>query len=90
MSHTPDGPGDPPAPLTPPDPSDPDYRERLTRWLLDLRVALDDIDSVVNDMLRPVRERELGHAQHVTLYDDARQQAVQMLDWMMGSRRRMH
>ncbi len=81
MSHTPD---DPKSPPPPPDPTDPDFPKLLRRWLLDLRVAFDDIDSVMEDMRAPVREREFGHAQHARLYSEARGQIVQMLDYMMS------
>lgn len=72
-------PGDPGAP--PFDPKDP---EKLRRILLDLRVACDDIDSVVEDMLAPVRERELGHAKHRELYDEARRTVVELLEHMLA------
>jgi hypothetical protein len=46
----------------------------VSRWLVNLRVAIDDADSVVEDMLRPPRERELGPALHREQYAEAHQQ----------------
>lgn len=46
-------------------------REDMRRALADLRVALDDADAVVQDMLRPPRRRELGPVLHATNYHDA-------------------
>ena len=60
-----------------------DWADELAvrRWLLDMRVAIDDADAVVNDVLRPARERELGHVQHRKLYGDARRAVVELLDY---------
>ncbi|MFT3774371.1 MAG: hypothetical protein QM820_54120 [Minicystis sp.] len=48
------------------DPSDP----KLHGWLVSLNVALDDIDAISRDMLRPLRRRELGPAKHREMYED--------------------
>jgi hypothetical protein len=41
-------------------------REAVRRWVIDLRVQVDDLAVIVRDMLAPARSRELGHATHVT------------------------
>jgi len=48
-------------------------RERLRNLLVDMRVAQDDAAAVVEDMLRPPRERELGHLLHEQHYAEARE-----------------
>ena len=47
-------------------------REQLIRALKDLRVAADDANAVVEDMLKPPRMRQLGHILHRDNYGDAR------------------
>ena len=71
------GPGD----EGPFDPKDP---EQMRRFVVGLRVAFDDADSVVEDMLAPVRERHFGHAKHRELYDEARRSIVEALDAMLA------
>jgi hypothetical protein len=53
----------------------------VSRWLLDLRAAIEDADSVVEDMLRPPKQRELGPALHRTQYAEAQRQILQLLDF---------
>jgi len=53
----------------------------VRRWLVDVRTAFDDADAVAVDMLRPVRERELGHVQHRNLYGDARKALIELLEY---------
>lgn len=43
----------------------------VSRWLLALRVAVDDADEVARDLLRPSRKRSLGPRLHRSLYTDA-------------------
>lgn len=43
----------------------------VSRWLLALRVAVDDADDVARDMLRPARRRALGPRLHRSHYSDA-------------------
>ena len=59
------------------DPTDP---EVLRRLMVDARVALDDIDGVVSDMLAKKRRRSLGRAQHKKLYRDALRALIQILE----------
>jgi hypothetical protein len=65
------------------DPTDPPDPETLRRILLEFRVAVDDIDGVVLDMLTKKRRRSLGRAQHKRLYRDARKTLIQILDHLM-------
>ena len=58
--------------------NDPDDVRRL---LVDLRVAFDDIDALVADMLRPPRARELGRALHWDGYREARGRVAALLTW---------
>jgi hypothetical protein len=41
-------------------------------WLSGLRQSFDDLDGVALDMLKPARERDLGHALHEKHYANAR------------------
>src|SRR5512140_1218188 len=47
-------------------------RADMRRALVDLRVAVDDADSVTEDMLRAPRRRELGPVLHRRNYSEAR------------------
>lgn len=53
----------------------------VSKWLGALRVTIADADSVTRDMLRPLRERELGHALHRERYRDTSEQLRQLLDF---------
>jgi hypothetical protein len=53
----------------------------VRRWLLDLRVAVDDAGAVTEDALRPLRRRDLGHVKHRQLYRDAREKIASLLDY---------
>jgi hypothetical protein len=44
---------------------------RRAEWLLGLRTDLIQADGITCDLLRPVRERELGQALHQELYAEA-------------------
>src|SRR5262249_21885265 len=46
-----------------------------------MRVAFDDMDCVVGDMLRPPRDRELGPLNHRDMYHEARGKVAQLLSW---------
>src|SRR5262245_23683146 len=54
-------------------------REAVRRWVIDLRVVVDDLDAVIADMLRPPRARELGHAVHREKWREARDAIVSAL-----------
>ncbi len=71
-------------PSSPPPPFDLDDPE-IRRWLVHLRVAFDDADSVVIDMFRPLRRRRLGYVQHRALYREARQAIIAQLDAVLRS-----
>jgi hypothetical protein len=64
-------------------PFDPNDPEAFRHLVIEVRVALDDIDGVVCDMLRKVRRRSLGRAQHKKLYRDARKALMQILEHLM-------
>ena len=71
ISHTP-----PPAAKSPSIPRPHlDWTDRVAvlTWLAALRAALADAHAVTVDLLRPLRERELGHVKHRELYGDAEQ-----------------
>jgi hypothetical protein len=57
--------------------------ETLRRMLVELRVAVDDIDGVVLDMFTKKRRRSLGRAQHKQLYREARRTLIQILELLM-------
>ena len=63
------------------DPASP--RAQLREALLHLRVAYDDGDAVVADLLRAPRERELGPAQHRRLYKESREAVLKALTWLL-------
>jgi hypothetical protein len=48
-------------------------------WAVDLRVAVDDADAIIRDMLRPLRRRELGARMYRDNYADARQRIVALI-----------
>jgi hypothetical protein len=50
-------------------------------WLAGLRQSFDDLDGIALDMLKPARERELGHALHEKHYADARASILHALDF---------
>jgi hypothetical protein len=60
-------------------PFDPNDPEGFRRIMVDARVAADDIDSVVRDMLAKKRRRSLGRAQHKKLYRGAMKTLLQIL-----------
>jgi hypothetical protein len=53
----------------------------VRRLVLDLRVAFDDVNAIVADLLRPPRERELGPVLHRDGYQEARGKLVALLAW---------
>lgn len=57
--------------------------EAVRRWVIDFRVVVDDLDTVIADMLRPARRRELGHVTHVEKCREARQAIVQALAYAL-------
>ncbi len=63
-------------------PFDPTDVDALRRILVEARVAADDIDGVVGDMLRKKRRRFMGRLQHKQGYRDGRRTLVQILEYM--------
>lgn len=53
----------------------------VTQWLDALRVAFGDLAAVPADMLLPVRQRALGHAEADRLFEEARHAVVALLDF---------
>jgi hypothetical protein len=49
------------------------------RWLVELNVAIDDAGAVFDDMMRPLRERELGPVKHRELHGDAWSKIMHLL-----------
>ena len=68
-----------------PPPIDWNDPEAIRRLLVEVRVAIDDIDGVVRDKLAKKRRRSLGHAQHKKLYRDARRTVIEILEHLMPS-----
>jgi hypothetical protein len=50
-------------------------------YFKDLRVVIEDAESVAEDMLAPIRKRTLGHAKQRQLYREARTALRQLLDY---------
>jgi hypothetical protein len=66
-----DTPKDPPVdPKAPPPPVPPD--EKWQGWYREVKVGVDDLAAVVEDQLRPERDRDLGVRQAMRLYQEAR------------------
>jgi len=55
----------------------------LRRALLDARVAADDIDALVIDMLRPIGRQELGRVLHRQNYGEARGKLTAAIGYLM-------
>lgn len=53
----------------------------VARWLLNLRVAIDDAEDIARDMLRPERSRELGPRMHRQMHRDASAGVRRLLDY---------
>jgi hypothetical protein len=49
------------------------------QWLSALRVSVDDLASVADDALRPLRRRRLGHLEHVRIASGAKEQLADLL-----------
>jgi hypothetical protein len=58
-------------------------RDEVRRFVLDLRVACEDIDAVVMDLLRPPSKRELGPALARDNYAEAFGKVGQLLGYAM-------
>jgi hypothetical protein len=56
--------------------NDPEEQKRL---VVDFRVAFDDLDALVTDMLLPPRQRELGPALHADQWADIRRQLERLI-----------
>jgi hypothetical protein len=48
-------------------------------WLATLKQTIDDVDGVVVDMLKPARQRELGHVLHGQHYAAAAESLRQLI-----------
>lgn len=59
-------------------------RALIRRALGDLRVAVDDVDAVAEDMLRPPRERDLGPVLHAANYRAARGKVTSTIAYLMS------
>jgi hypothetical protein len=59
----------------PPAPSDPNW----SRWLLELRVTVDDQNAVLQDLLRKERHRDLGVREAKRLYRETRDKLRSLL-----------
>jgi hypothetical protein len=57
--------------------------EAVRRFLVDVRVHLDDIDGVVKDSRRKRRKQHLGHKKHVEIYDDSRDALIALIEYAM-------
>jgi hypothetical protein len=66
-----------PKPPAPPGPT----RER---WLLELRVTIDDQDAVLRDLLRKERHRDLGVREAKRLYRETRDKLRSLLAYAGG------
>ncbi len=58
-------------------------RKDIRGLLVTLRVAVDDADAVMQDMLRPPGERELGRVLHRQNYEAARKTIVHTLELLV-------
>jgi hypothetical protein len=58
-------------------------RAAVRRWVGDMRVVADDLDTIARDMLRPLRRRELGARSHREKFRDARKTIVDLLAYAM-------
>jgi len=80
MSHDPppsgNSPSDPPRPCPHLDWTSP---VAVASWFAALRAVLADAHAVTLDLLRPLRERELGHVKHRELYGEAEQALDELL-----------
>ena len=54
----------------------------IRRILVEARVASDDIDGVVVDMLQKKRRRFMGRVQHKKGYSDGRSTLIQILEYL--------
>ena len=55
--------------------------EAVRAWVVELRVAFDDAAGVTEDVLRPVRRRDLGHREHRRLFTEAKQKIAALLNY---------
>jgi hypothetical protein len=58
-------------------------REEIRRVLLDLRVAYDDDDAVVEDMLRDPQQRELGPVLQRRQHRESRSKIHRGIDYLL-------
>jgi len=58
--------------------------EAVHAWIVDLRVACDDLDSVLADALKPERRRRLGHREWKRLRREARETIASLLQYAAG------
>ena len=57
--------------------------DAVRRFLVDLRVAVDDADAITRDALRPLGRRELGRVLHRKNYGEAHERIVELLAYAM-------
>ena len=57
----------------------------VDRFIVDLRVAVDDADAITRDALRPLGRRELGRILHRRNYQEARGRIVSLIGYAMPS-----
>jgi hypothetical protein len=55
----------------------------VRRWVIDLRAVADDLHTVIEDMLRSPRARELGPVLHGEKCREAREKIVSMLAYAL-------
>ena len=67
--------------MSPPDRLDFGDPAAVRRFIVDLRVAFDDAAGVTEDVLRPLRKRDLGHVEHRRLFTEAKKTIASLLDY---------
>ncbi len=58
----------------------------LRRYLVEIRVGIDDADSIVRDMLRPPRRRHFGPVLHRRQYREAYEKMTHTLGYLLGEK----
>jgi hypothetical protein len=62
---------------------DPAKSEEFRQWLAAIKTAIDDIDDVAEDAIRPLRRRRLGPVEHKRLFMEARGQLDELVRYAM-------
>ena len=55
--------------------------DAVRRFFVDLRVAFADAAGVTEDVLRPLRKRDLGHVEHRRIFTEAKEKIASLLDY---------